>query len=121
LPTVAELIGAELPQGVPTDGLSLVDFLLGGPAPTRDYFYWELHEGRPIQAVRFGDWKAVRNGPGSALELYDLAQDIGETTDIAADHPDLVEKAERLMNQARVDDPKWPLTRPQPKNRKKTR
>ena len=121
LPTVAELIEAEIPEGVPTDGFSLVEFLKGGSAPQRDYFYWELHEGRPIQAVRFGDWKAVRNGPGSALELYDLAKDVGEKNNVAADQPDLIEKAERLMKEARTDDPKWPLTRPQPKRRKKTR
>ena len=118
LPTVAEMIDARIPEGVPADGLSLVAFLKGGAAPKRDCFYWELHEGRPIQAVRFGDWKAVRNGLGQPLELYDLAKDVGETTDIAAKHPDSVEKAERLMKEARVDDPKWPLSRPQPKKKK---
>jgi arylsulfatase A len=121
LPTVAELIDAEIPQGVTVDGCSLVEFLKGGAAPKRDYFYWELHEGRPIQGIRFGDWKAVRNGPGVALELYDLAKDVGETTNIAAQHPDLVAKAEKLMKEARVDDPKWPLdrsTRPKRKPKK---
>ena len=118
LPTVAELIDAKIPEGVPADGLSLVAFLKGGVAPKRDCFYWELHEGRPIQAVRFGDWKAVRNGPGQPLELYDLAKDVGETTDIAAKYPNLVEKAERLTKEARVNDPKWPLSRPKPRKEK---
>ncbi|MCI0410112.1 MAG: N-acetylgalactosamine 6-sulfate sulfatase, partial [Acidobacteria bacterium] len=43
-------------------------------------FYWELHVGGgAIQAVRFGDWKAVKNGPSAAIELYDLQADPGET------------------------------------------
>jgi arylsulfatase A len=109
LPTAAELAGAKLPAGVSTDGISLVSFLKGGPAPEREYFYWELHEGNPIQAVRFGDWKAVRTGPGKPLELYDLAKDLGETMDLATNHPDEVAKAERLMQGARTEDTNWPL------------
>jgi len=110
LPTAAELCGAELPADVQTDGLSLVSFLKGGEAPQRDYFYWELHEKRPgpIQAIRWGDWKAVRPGPGAPVELYDLANDLGETTDLASQHPELVAKAVKMMNQARTPHPRWP-------------
>jgi len=109
LPTAVELAGAKLPDGFHTDGHSLVKMLEGGPAPTRDYFYWELHEGRSIQAIRFGDWKAVRNGPSAKIELYDLKNDEGETTDLAEKKPDLVAKAEALMKAARTEDPNWPL------------
>ena len=109
LPTAAELAGAKVPASVPTNGLSLVSFLQGGSAPKRDYFYWELHEKQPLQAVRFGNWKAVRNGPGTPLELYDLKTDAGEKTNLAAQKPDLVAKAEALLKSARVDDPDWPL------------
>jgi arylsulfatase A-like enzyme len=59
--------------------------------------------------VRFGEWKAVRNGPSAKVELYDLAKDAAETTDVAARHPDLVARAEALMAAARVDDPNWPM------------
>lgn len=109
LPTAVELAGATLPAGFKSDGLSLVSFLKGGAAPKRDYFYWELHEGRSIQAIRFGDWKAVRNGPAAPLELYDLKTDAAESHDLATAKPDLIAKAEALMKQARVDDPNWPL------------
>lgn len=109
LPTAVELAGAKLQDGVKSDGLSLVSFLKGGAAPKREYFYWELHEGKPIQAIRFGDWKAVRNGPSAPVELYDLAKDVGEKNNIAAQHPEVVDKAVRLMREARVDDPKWPM------------
>jgi arylsulfatase A len=108
LPTVTELSGAKLPDGFKSDGISLVSFLKGGPAPQRDYFYWELHERKSIQAVRFGDWKAVRNGPSAAIELYDLKGDVAESKDLAVTNSELVMKAESLMKRARVDDPNWP-------------
>ena len=114
LPTAVELAGARLPAGFQPDGFSLVAYLKGGAAPRRDCFYWELHEGRPRQAVRFGDWKAVRNGPGQPLEVYDLKSDPGERQDIAAGHTDLVSQAEALMRQVRVEDPNWPLQAGQP-------
>ncbi len=109
LPTAVELAGAKLPAGYASDGRSLVSFLKGGAAPQREYFYWELHEQRPIQAVRFGNWKAVRNGHDRPIELYDLAQDAGESKDLAAANPALVAKAEALMKAAHTPDANWPL------------
>ena len=83
----------------------------GGRAPTREFFYWELHEAqKPLQAVSFGHWKAVKNGPQAALELYDLAADPGEKQDLAAQKPELVAKAVALMKSAHAEDPNWPLT-----------
>jgi arylsulfatase A-like enzyme len=118
LPTVADLTGATVPEKVKTDGLSLAAYLKGGPAPKRDHFYWELHEGTPIQALRWDDWKAVRNGPSKPIELYDLKNDVGETKDLAAEKPELVAKAEALMKSARTDDPDWPLVARKPAGRK---
>jgi arylsulfatase A len=112
LPTAVELAGGKLPSEMKVDGVSLVPFLKGGPAPQREYFYWELHEGKPIQALRFGDWKAIRNGPGKPLELYDLKNDTAEAKNLAAEHPDLVAKAEALIQQAHTDDPNWPMKMP---------
>ena len=110
LPTFAELGQADLPDGYQSDGHSLVEFLKGGESPSRDYFYWELHErsGGSIQAIRFGDWKAVRSRAGGAVELYDLSSDLGETTDLASERPQLVTRAIGMMNQARTPDPDWP-------------
>lgn len=109
LPTFAELADAELPEGYMPDGYSLVDFLKGGPAPKRDYFYWELHEGKnSIQAIRWDDWKAVRSKRGGDVELYDLANDLSESDDVSASQPQLVQRAIKMMNQARTADPAWP-------------
>ena len=109
LPTALELSGTPAPAGLKTDGLSLVSFLQGGPAPKRDYFYWELHEAQTLQAARWGDWKAVRNGPAAKVEIYDLKADAAEKTDLAAARPDLVARALAIFKEAHVDHPDWPM------------
>jgi arylsulfatase A-like enzyme len=119
LPTAAELAGAAIPAECRTDGVSLVSMLKGGAAPKRDRFYWELHEGTPIQAVRFGDWKAVKNGPKRAIELYDLASDPGESRDVAAGHPEEVAKAAELLETSRTANADWPLDGPAERRRRK--
>ncbi|HPC61176.1 MAG TPA: N-acetylgalactosamine 6-sulfate sulfatase, partial [Verrucomicrobiota bacterium] len=67
-------------------------------------------EAQPIQAIRFGKWKAVKNGPNAPVELYNLETDMSESRNLARAEPRLVARAARLMKQARVDDPNWPLT-----------
>ena len=83
-----------------------------GDAPQRDYFYWELHRGhRPVQAARFGTWKAVRNGIDKPIEIYDLTNDSAESNDLAKSRPDLVQKAHKIFKKAHRPDPNWPLDR----------
>ncbi len=106
MPTFVEMSGATPPQGYETDGLSLVDYLKGGKAPEREYYYWELN-GQ--QACRFGDWKAVRRSIDKPVELYDLKADPGESNDLAGQHPERVEKAKAILLEARREDPNWPL------------
>lgn len=121
LPTAAEWAGAKIPAECQTDGLSLVEHLRGGSAPKREYFYWELHEGMPIQAIRFGPnlmWKAVKNGVKAKVELYDLTKDPGETTNLAKQQPDVVAQAVALMKSAHNDNPDWPLNGPAEDRRK---
>lgn len=110
LPTFVELSGAKKPEGYETDGYSLVDYFKGGNAPKREYFYWELHGGNgAIQAARWGDWKAVRNGVKKPIEIYDLSTDAGESNDLAKSHAELVAKAEEIFKDAHRFDPTWPL------------
>jgi arylsulfatase A len=112
MPTLVEMSGAKPPPGYETDGFSLLGYLKGGDAPPRGSFYWELHEaGRPIQAARFGKWKAVRNGTDKPIEIYDLETDAAEAKDLAASRPELVGRAARIFADAHRPDPNWPLER----------
>jgi arylsulfatase A-like enzyme len=109
LATAADLAGAQAPK---TDGVSFLPSILGKPDEQKqhDYLYWEFYEGGGAQAVRFGDWKAVRKPlEAKKVELYDLKTDLGERHDIAPDHPDLVQKAESIMRQAHTPSEHWKL------------
>ncbi len=110
MPTFVELSEATPLSGYETDGKSLVEYLKGGPAPQRDYFYWELHPGdKAVQAARFGNWKAVRNGVDQPIEIYDLNSDAGEKNNLADRRSDLVKQAETIFTEAHRPDPNWPL------------
>ncbi len=107
LPTAAQLAAVPAPPGL--DGRSLVPTLRGrGTQRRQEYLYWEFHEGGSTQAVRHGDWKAIRP-VGRPLELYDLKTDPGETRNVAADHPEEVAATEAYLATARTVSPKWPL------------
>ena len=109
LPTAVEIAGAKLPDDFHPDGHSLVSYLRGGASPERDYFYWELHEMQTLQAARWGNWKAVRNGPNAKIEIYDLSQDFAEKTNLAGTASEQVIRAEQIFREAHQSDPDWPL------------
>ena len=109
LPMFAELAGVEnLP---PADGISMVPTLLSAPAKQKrhEFLYWEFHERGSKQAVRMGDWKAVRFGAGGKLELYNLKEDIGEKHNVAERHPGIVAKIEDYLKTARTESQFWSL------------
>jgi len=112
LPTFAELAGGETPSGL--DGQSFLAALTGGEQSAHEFLYWEFHEGKGSkQAVRMGQWKGVRLSPTGPLELYDLTADIGEETDVASEHPEVVEKMETYLSTARTESEFWSLVSPQ--------
>ena len=109
LPTLAELTGAEPPGGL--DGLSFLPTLLGRPEKQQqhEYLYWEFPAFGGQQAVRMGAWKGVRQNILRAdrpkplqIELYNLDSDVGESKDLAAGHPELVARMQRVMQQEHV-------------------
>ena len=88
LPTVADIAAFDVPAGV--DGISILPALLGTDRSYEDRFlYWGGTPGR-AEAVRWGQWKAVREGPDRPLELFDLSSDIGEERDVSAEHEEIV-------------------------------
>jgi arylsulfatase A-like enzyme len=127
LPTLLELAGAKeaVPQGI--DGISFAPALRGQQQPERQFLYREFSAYGGQQSVRIGDWKGVRQNlnpasarknkknkkqkaaPSLAIELYHLANDPHETTDVAAEHPDVVERVERLMREQHVASDDFPF------------
>jgi len=99
MPTFAELAGVPVPE--PTDGVSILPTLLArGEQRQHEYLYWELRNDR---AVRVGNWKAVQTNTG--LELFNLREDLAEKNNVAAQHPEMVEKTRAIIEMAHRDSP----------------
>jgi arylsulfatase A len=123
LPTIAHLIGAKLPTHK-IDGQDIGPLIMGEPGATSPhqayFFYW----GNALEAVRMGRWKlhfphayrtlaGKKGGTGGIpvpyekaridLALFDLENDIAETTDVKDQHPDIVKTMEALADQMRQD------------------
>ena len=113
LPTLAEIAGAagDVPEGL--DGLSFAPALHGREQPARPFLYREFPSYGGQVSVRMGPWKAVRQKlqrkPNAPVELYNLTEDIGESKNVAADHPDIVAKARRLIRQQHTPSKLFPI------------
>ncbi|MDX2178589.1 MAG: sulfatase [Bryobacteraceae bacterium] len=87
-PTIAEMAGASLP---PIDGVSLTPVLRGGSLKPRALFWHFPHyppqRSRPGAVIRRGDEKLILHYEDMRAELFDLKNDIGETTDLANSKP----------------------------------
>ena len=120
MPTFAEIASATPPANI--DGISFLPTLTGqGTQKKHEYLYWELG-GR--QAVRMGNWKAVRGAAGrgkrrnkgkpadkparGGIELYDLAADLAESRDVAAANPAVVRKIAGIFRTARTPSKLFP-------------
>jgi arylsulfatase A-like enzyme len=98
LPTLLALAGVPAPEGL--DGVNVAAELTGDAAPAERTFYWHFPHynnqgGRPAGAVREGDWKFVVHYDTGVAELYNLKDDIAETTNLAADNAQLVARLRR--------------------------
>jgi arylsulfatase A-like enzyme len=122
LPTIARLAGAPLPERK-VDGLDISPLLLGEAGARSPHDALLFYYGTELRALRGGRYKLVfphrsqtLDGPAGSggrpgkykqadvpLALYDLVADIGETTDVAAAHPDVVARLMALAEKARED------------------
>jgi arylsulfatase A-like enzyme len=111
LPTLAELGGAEIPGNI--DGVSVAPTLRGEKQDlSKRMLYWEYTNKTFQQAARRGDWKVVRSKRGMVLELYDLSGDVGEQSNVAAKHPEVVADFEKRIASARTPSVAWPVDGP---------
>ncbi len=113
LPTVAEIAGIQKP--VKTDGISFLPTLLGKKQRKRDNLYWEFNEQGGKQAVIKGDWKLVKSDlfkpEKTRIELYDLAIDPAEKTDISKENPKIVDELKAILISEHTDDPNFPINK----------
>jgi len=97
LATLTGLAGARTPKD--TDGISILPTLLGEEAAghkqaTHPHFYWEFGN---MQAVRINNWKGLHIRNKKSWELYDLKEDISETTNLASKHPEVIARMKRVI------------------------
>ncbi|MEE8451363.1 MAG: sulfatase [Thermoguttaceae bacterium] len=111
MPTLAKLAGTSAPTDRVIDGLDIWPLMSGQPgakSPREAFFYYYTNQ---LQAVRSGKWKLhlPRKPRGRANQndqwpqLYDLESDIGEQNNVAAAHPEVVERLSALAEQCRED------------------
>jgi len=111
LPTLCDIAEISSPEKI--DGISFTPTLLGKEnQKTHNFLYWEFPAYGGQQAIRVGDWKAVRQNifkGNMKTELYDLAKDIAEQHDLAEKYPERVAQLEQMMTGAHVPSKQFPL------------
>ena len=113
LPTLCDVAGIESPDGI--DGISFYPTLVGeGEQKQHEFLYWEFSSYGGQQAVRLGErWKGyrekLRKNLDAPIQLYDLTNDIGESTDVAKDYPEVVEKIRTVMKEQHVPSETFPF------------
>ena len=93
----------EIEDTFDTDGISYLPTLLGEPQKKHDFMYWEFYEQGGKQGIIMDNYKCIRlnvdKPEETSIELYDLSADIGETTNIAEQQPEIVKKALAIIDQ----------------------
>ncbi len=105
LPTALAAAGVPRAGDGKLDGLNLLPWLCGdAPAPGRRTFFWRY--GRNV-ALRDGDWKLIRQSTQGISDadfaLFDLAQDAGETNDLASTHPDVAKELRTRLDRLNAE------------------
>jgi arylsulfatase A len=121
MPTFCEIAGVKLPEGRVIDGASLRPAFEGKPVVRRLPLYWQydLAISNPKIAMRQGDWKILADAALQRFELYNLADDSGETKDLVASQPDRLRSMSAtlrtLHDQIKAEGPTWPPFSARPK------
>jgi arylsulfatase A-like enzyme len=113
-PTMLEMAGVKRPEGYALDGVSIVPLLRGEESLNREAIFWHFPgylqrysstpahwRTTPAGAVRAGDYKLIEFFEDGRLELYNLADDIGEETNLADAMPEKAAELHELLRQWR--------------------
>jgi arylsulfatase A len=137
LPTLCEIAAVPVPDDRPLDGASFLPIFDGRPIERTTPLYWQFNYARtkPKVAMRVGRWKilagltgpelkpgadiepgemdTIKNAELGSFELYDLIQDIGETTDLAQQEPkrlqEMAATLRKMYHEVRGESPVWPV------------
>jgi arylsulfatase A-like enzyme len=92
--TLLDVSGGKPGPGQVLDGTSLLPVLRGGELPERALFWHYPHYGNqggaPAAAIRRGNWKLIEWFEDNQVELFNLAEDVGEQKDLASAQPERV-------------------------------
>jgi len=110
LPTACAVAGVQAPEGI--DGISFLPALTGqGKQGQHTYLYWEFYEQGGKRAVRMGKWKAIQRNlqksGDSPVLLYNLDKDLGETSNVAKDHPEVLDRMRKIFDEASTPSEIW--------------
>ncbi len=112
LPTLCDAAGIDTSQDG-LDGISFLPLMLGQQPMDHEFLYWEFPGYGGQQAVRMGQWKALRQGlhqnPFAKFQLFDLASDASESLDVAEDHPDVVATLTEIAGQQHTPSKLFPF------------
>ena len=114
MPTLADITHSAIPTNEVTDGISFLPTLLDkGKQKEHEYLYWEFHEGGGRLALREGDWKMdVLNAISKdkeKIELYNLADDLGETNNLANANPEKTKQMYDKLKSIRTVSDNFPI------------
>lgn len=100
-PTMLRLADLPLMPQQHRDGVDLGPLLRGGQISPRDLFWHYPHYsnqgGKPCSTIRAGDWKLIEWFEGERVELFNLANDLSEKTNVMAEHPDVVKELQARL------------------------
>ena len=106
LPTFASIAGVDIPDDI--DGINVWPAIVGKDSlPADRYLYWEFYEKRFGQAIRWRNWKGVKNDLDQPWELYDLSKDVSEENNVAEKHPELIDQFQNWIKNNRTESPYW--------------
>jgi len=117
-PTICRAAGVSLPAGRTIDGVDLRPVLDGTGKLDRDAIYWHFPHYRhrdvpPYSIIRAGDWKLIKRYDGKRFELFNLADDLSETTDLSDKMPEKVKELDTRLK-AFLKDAGAKLPKPNP-------